>query len=106
MLDNRDIPSAILFQSKNPGKLLELKNKLNSFKETVLSSENLNEELKEITEIMFDTDDQINPNDSENSFSWEYYHFGGNNLIMALDKLTLIESNVKFVEYELLADNN
>ena len=105
MLDNRDIPSAILFQSKNPGRLLELKNKLNSFKETVLSSENLNEELKEITEIMFDTDDQTNPNDSENSFSWEYYHFGGNNLIMALDKLTLIESNVKFVEYELLASN-
>jgi len=98
-LDNSGIPLQVLFNEDKNNNLEELKIKIISFKEAVISSDKADSDVKELANILFD----VSNKSGENGFSWENNEFIDYKLIVVLDALTRIESNVKFVNNELLA---
>jgi hypothetical protein len=98
-LDNYKIPKQVLHNGENREVLVELKNKIIDFKQAVASSKSVNNEIKELSANILDVDDKFKH--GAEKISWEDYYFSNYNLIVVLDKLSRMERNVKFVEYEL-----
>lgn len=100
LMDNTEIPSEKLFGKENIHVLDDLDKKIISFKETVLLSNLASNELKELTKSLFEIS-----NNEEGIVNWEKKEFIDFKLIITLDALTRLESNVKFVENEFIAMN-
>ena len=79
----------------------ELKSKINSYRESVLASEKISPELSELSSTIFDVSDK---DTEDGKITWEQRTFGAYQLIVVLDALTQIQSNVRLVESELLAE--
>jgi hypothetical protein len=101
LMDNTEIPSGTLLNRENNNVLDELETKITSFKEAVISSEKAGSDLKELANKLFDVSDNI----TENNFPWEKKEFIDFKLIVVIDALTRLESNVKFVEREWSVTN-
>lgn len=97
-LDNTGITSYVLLNNDQNNSLNELKTKITSFKQAVISSDKADSDLKELANTLFDVS-----NSEENQLPWENKEFIDFKLIIVIDALTRLESNVKFVERELLA---
>ena len=99
-LDNSNIPSHILMGEEKPSKTEELKTKILDYRESLSASGKISPELNELINTLFDVSDK----DSEDGkMTWEQRTFGAYQLIVVLDALTQIQSNVRLVESELLA---
>lgn len=77
-----------------------LKNQIIEFKQGIETSTNT--ELKALSQEILNVEDVLlNPNSDEPVYSsWEAYNFRNINLIMAIDLLTRIERNVRFIQNE------
>jgi hypothetical protein len=83
-------------------KLKLLKGKINTFRETVLASQNISAELAELTKILFDTSDNDVNGIYHPGIPWERREFDNYPLIFTLDFLSKLQSNVRLVEGEAL----
>ncbi len=99
-LDNTKTTLHVLFHYNDVNNIDILKSKIRAFNEAVLSSDKANDELKKMAEIMFNVEDIIT--DNGNEYRWEDEEFFNYYLVIVLDALTRLESNVKFVEHELM----
>ncbi len=102
--DNSEIPVQVLFGEGDKNKLNELKQKIAGYRESVLSSGKASPALNELIGSLFDVSSiaSDNPNE-ENLISWEERQFAGHQLMLVLDALSEIQSNIRLVESELLA---
>ncbi|OFX20936.1 MAG: hypothetical protein A2033_19695 [Bacteroidetes bacterium GWA2_31_9] len=96
--DNVEIPNLILFRKNNVGELSVLKEKITAFQKSILSSEKVNENIKNLTTSLLNTSDI---NENEQIISWEQREFLGNQLIIVLEVLSRIKSNARFLEAEI-----
>lgn len=100
--DNIEIVKKVLF-NKEHKKVDELKSQIQRFHSLILASENLNPELKKLSNTLFDlSDKERNNNDDGQTISWEQREFPSQELIIVLDALSQIQSNVRLVEAEVL----
>ncbi len=99
-MENSNIPVHILLGDDSNNKMEELKSKINSYRESVLASEKISPELSELSSTIFDVSDK---DTEDGKMTWEQRTFGAYQLIVVLDALTQIQSNVRLVESELLA---
>ena len=100
--DNTEIPMQILFGEGTNNKLNELKSKINHYKEFLLASKKINPELSELIKSLFNVNDEEFNNSNESQvITWEQKQFPSYQLIVVLNVLSEIESNVRLVEAEL-----
>jgi hypothetical protein len=82
-------------------KVLLLKEKINAFRETILSAKTTSPELAELTKLLFDTGDS-----DENGINipgeWQRREMDDYPLLFTLDFLSKLQSNVRLVEGEAL----
>lgn len=101
-IDNSDVASRILINDEKYSSLDELKVKVKSFREALLSSENSSLELKTLANKLLDVDYNLEPEKQDGrSITWENKEFLSYHMIIVMDALTRLESNVKFIEKEL-----
>jgi hypothetical protein len=98
--ENSNIPVHILLGEGTNNKMEELKTKINSYRESLSASEKKSPELNELINTLFDVSDK---DTEDGKITWEQRNFGAYQLIVVLDALTQIQSNVRLVESELLA---
>jgi hypothetical protein len=101
--DNSEIPMKVLYGNGQNDKINELKTRINAYKESLSALGKMTPELTELVNELFDVSKPKteNPNDA-NMVSWEHKEFSGYQLIIVLDVLTQIQSNVRLVESEFL----
>ncbi len=98
------IPSIVLYNDDKKGNLDELKNKISVFKQSVIASDNASDELKDLSKLLFETETSvISERNGGEIITWENKEFIDFKLIIVLDALTRLESNVKFVENQLIS---
>jgi hypothetical protein len=95
-LENSNIPSHLLMGEEKPGKMEELKSKISAYRESLVNSQKISPELKELANTLLDVSDK-------DEQPWEYRTFSGFQLIAVLDALTQIQSNIRLLESEVLA---
>jgi hypothetical protein len=100
--DNTQASVKILFGEGTDNAVRKLKQKINSYKETLLDSGKMSPELRELINDLFDVSDRKSDED-EQMLSWEEKEFRARQLVFVLDVLSQIESNVRLVESEVLA---
>ena len=101
-LDNSAVPSFVLYNDDKNSNLDELKNKITIFKKGVIASDIASDELKELSKLLFETESTI-LSEKYGDITWENKEFIDFKLIIVLDALTRLESNVKFIESELVS---
>ncbi|MHC1704285.1 MAG: hypothetical protein AB9846_10290 [Tenuifilaceae bacterium] len=80
-----------------------LKGKINEYRETVLATEKVCPELKELSNSLFDTSDrEIHLGGDVQKVNWLEREFPNNNLSIVLNALSRIQSEVRFIESECL----
>ena len=106
--ENSTIPMQILYgEDDQQGKIAALKIKINAYKEALVASGQMNPELAELTNSLFDISTKPSDNqDDAEGLTWEQREFSNYQLIVVLDVLSQIQSNVKLVESEFLATTN
>ena len=100
--NNSNPPLFVNFDGKS--KFGVLKSKLGEFGELISKSENVSNELRSLAVSLFDVSPQtveLN-NGKTQTIKWEEREFPNMNLIMVLEVLSRIQSNVRFVEAEYL----
>jgi len=100
-LDSRGSDNQFFSSEEGVLKIKLLKEKINTFRETVLSAKNISPELAELTKQLFDTKDtdeygNVTPGE------WERREINNYPVIFTLDFLSKLQSNVRLVENELL----
>ena len=90
----------ILLGDDSNNKMEELKAKINSYRESLLASGKMSSELSDLTNSLLDVSDKETEDGKK---TWEQRTFGAYQLIVVLDALTQIQSNVRLVESEVLA---
>lgn len=98
-IDNVEIPYLLLFRKNNIGELPALKEKITAFQKSILSSEKVNENIKNLAKLLLDTNDI---NEDGQIISWEQREFLGNQLIIVLEVLSRIQANARFIEAEII----
>ena len=98
-LDDTEIVINVLYSNENP--LWELKSKIVEFKKEVEISGLACAELLSLTNEILNVENKPVGNKANETIPWEYYYFGNSRLIFALDALSRIERNVRFIEQEL-----
>ena len=98
--DNSEIPKQILLGNGLNTKMDELKAKIKSFNESLLSSNKLTPELAELVNSLFDVSDKSTGD--QDASEWEYRVFPTFQLVVVLDVLSQIQSNVRMLERECL----
>jgi hypothetical protein len=98
--DNTNIPMNILYSDEPNTRMNNLKIKINTYRESLLASGKTNPELTELTNALFSVG---TANHNEAMLSWEQREFSSYQLIIVLDVLSQIQSNVRLVESEFLA---
>lgn len=100
--DNPDNSRYILFEmGKN--RIQELKEKIKEYHALLTGSGQMNPDLTELSNSLFDLNAKSEIGGNEENLTWEDQQFRGYQLIFVLDVLSEIESNVRLVESELLA---
>ena len=97
--DRTDAVKIVLNTKENP--LGELKYKISEFKTTVETSKIASKDLRNLSDAILNIEDRQVGDNPANIVSCEYYHFGSSQLIIALDMLSRIDRNVRFIESEL-----
>ena len=101
MLDNSSIAADLLKNDEKYSNLNALKDKIVEFKNAVISSGNVSKDLKELSNALFSVEDGFEIDKiSERRIPWEEKEFTNYYLIIVLDALTRLESNVKFITKE------
>lgn len=103
MMSNSHIPLIVLHNNDKNSNLQQLENKITLFKQEVISSEKATPKLKELTNSLINF--EINENKKDKNINWENKEFINYNLIIVLDALTRLESNVMFIEQEISTAN-
>ena len=101
-LDNREVVKRVFFSEEGESKAKVLKEKINSFRETVLASKSTSPELSELTKTLFDTGDNDINGVYPQGLTWEQREFNNYSLIFTLDFLSKLQNNVRLVEGEVL----
>jgi hypothetical protein len=81
--------------------LHSLKSKITDFKQALSSSDLASKELVKLSNEILDVDDKNVEDEQSLKATWEAYYFGNSRLIIALNVLSRIERNVRFIEGEL-----
>jgi uncharacterized membrane protein len=91
--------------SEGQSKASILKTKVGEYGELISKSEKVSKELKELTKNLFDVSNIkiTQTNGDIQTIKWEEREFPSMNLIMALEVLSRIQSNVRFAEAEYLS---
>ncbi len=100
-IENADIPRQVL-EGGEINKVMELKNKMSNYRKILLGWDEINQELAELSNELFNVDDRKNPNTGE-VVSWEQQELMNYQLIFVLDELSEIQSNARLVEAECLS---
>ncbi len=79
-----------------------LKEKINAFRTVILSKQEINPELAELTKSLFDTNDEDINGIYAPGIAWEQREFNSYPLIFTLDFLSRLQSNVRLVEREAI----
>ena len=98
-----DVPMQVLFGNDAYNKLDLLKTKMRAYLESLQTSGKMNADMAALATAMFDVNNAPGNNGEENALNWEQREFPTYQLIVVLDVLSQIQSNVKIVESELLA---
>ncbi|OFX45348.1 MAG: hypothetical protein A2046_00040 [Bacteroidetes bacterium GWA2_30_7] len=98
-MDNTDIPEYVLFRKNGVGELSVLKQKIYAYQKDIQEFEN--KDLQLLSNSLFDISDK---NINGQIYSWEQSKFPSNYLIIAIDVLSRIQRNVRFVESEILSE--
>jgi hypothetical protein len=103
-LDTKVATSAILF-TEGKSKFAELQQNVGNFRDKLLSTGKMNEQLKDLTSSLFNTDvvKEMFPNGTVEELNWEQREFANKQLIFVLGALSQIQNNVRVVELEYLA---
>lgn len=101
-LDNREAVKRVFFSEEGESKAKILKEKVNVFRETVLSTKNISPELIELTKTLFDTGENDVNGVYPQGLAWEHREFNNYSLIFTLDFLSKLQNNVRLVEGEAL----
>jgi len=98
---NLPIFSTIIGESQSKVDILKIK--INEYRETVISSEKVSAELKELSNTLFDTSDrEIHLGGDVQKVNWLEREFPNSNLSIVLNALSRIQSEVRFIESECL----
>ncbi len=104
---NRSGNNISIFASKgsNQSKIDILKNMIGEYGELVSKSDKVNIELKQLSNVLFDVSKKevVNNSNVIQVIEWDEHEFPTANLIIVLDVLSRIQSNVRFVETEYLS---
>ncbi|MBC7863901.1 MAG: hypothetical protein IAF38_13075 [Bacteroidia bacterium] len=101
--DNSETPRLVIW-SANGNKMEELKTMIGSYRDLLLASKKMDQDLTELANSLFDVSEKVSgENEDQENISWEQRQFANYNLINVLNVLTQIEGNVRLVESELLA---
>lgn len=101
-LDNREVVKRVFFSEEGESKAKILKEKVNAFRESVLSTKNISPELAELTKTLFDTGENDINGIYPQGLAWEQREFNNYSLIFTLDFLSKLQSHVRLVEAEAL----
>lgn len=101
-MDNREVVKQVFFSEEGISKAKTLKEKVEAFRETILSDKNISPELAELTKTLFDTSDNDVSGVYPEGLAWEQREFNNYSLIFTLDFLSKLQSNVRLVEGEAL----
>jgi hypothetical protein len=101
-VDNREVVKRVFFSKEEESKAKILKEKVNAFRETVLSTKNISPELAELAKTLFDTGENDVNGVYQSGISWEQREFNNYSLIFTLDFLSKLQNNVRLVEGEVL----
>jgi hypothetical protein len=101
-LDNRQVVQNIFFSKESAPRVKILKEKIDRFRETVLSSKSVNPELGELTKFLFNTSDEDPSGVYPEGLPWESRALANSTAIFTLDFLSKLQSNVRLVEGEAL----
>jgi hypothetical protein len=101
-LDNRQIVQKVFFSKEGEPRARVLKEKINAFRETVLSTKSINTELAELAKFLFNTSDEDLSGIYPNGLPWESRALANSSGIFALNFLSKLQSNVRLVEGEAL----
>lgn len=100
-LDNWGVANAVFLSEEGVARTKALKQKITTFKESVLASKNISPELSELVNTLFDTGDTDVRGIYPPGIAWEQREFNYSVLFM-LDFLSKLQSNVRLVEAEAL----
>jgi hypothetical protein len=98
MSTNSTLAPKQVFCIKEGENLNLLKQQILSFKETLKDSNQ--KDLIELSNQLLNVEDELYGDNNEVTVSWEEHRFRDINLVMALDYLTRIERNVRFIQSE------
>jgi hypothetical protein len=104
--ENRGGTDITIFSAKNVGeqsKIEILKSMISQYAEVISKSEKAKLELKQLSNALFDVSDKEISNNKEEISKWENREFPAINLVIVLDVLSKVQSNVRFVEAEYLS---
>ncbi len=103
---NRGGTDITIFSTKKEGeqsKIDILKRMISQYAEVISKSEKAKLELKQLSNTLFDVSNKEIPNNKEEISKWENREFPSVNLVIVLDVLSKVQSNVRFVEVEYLS---
>jgi len=100
---NSNLPNLSSSDEWKGSKIEALKQMIEEYGEIISKSDKVNQELKQLTISLFDVKNKVTSNNSGAVQKWEDREFMGSNMIIILDNLSRIESNVRFVEAEYLS---
>ncbi|HBF87293.1 MAG TPA: hypothetical protein DDX39_01530 [Bacteroidales bacterium] len=92
--DDTEISYLILYRKNGIGELSALKTKIADYKNKVLACDKIDDMQRKLVNSLFDVDD----NTRNYTETWEQRQFPSNHLIITLDALTRIQTNVRLVE--------
>jgi hypothetical protein len=104
-MENTNVPFRILFGEGKINGANMLKVKIDAFHNALVSSDKISPDLRELVNTLFASGKSNSEVNSErNHLPWGRQTFTSLQLIVVLDVLTEIQSNVRFVEAELIMD--
>jgi hypothetical protein len=104
-VEDKQIPTNVLFALEKKTKFDELKEKVNDYKTALLETPNLDPQLAELSKDLFNINAtrELSRSGHIEELSWEQREFSNKQLIFVLGALSQIQSNVRIVELEYLA---
>lgn len=100
--DNREIVRKVFFSEDGESKAKILKDKVEAFRNIVLSDKDTSSELAELTKTLFDTSDNDINGVYPQGLTWEQRELNNYSLIFTLDFLSKLQNNVRLVEGEVM----
>ncbi|PKP19914.1 MAG: hypothetical protein CVU05_10270 [Bacteroidetes bacterium HGW-Bacteroidetes-21] len=100
-MDKTEASDLVLYRKNETGDLPVLKEKIQEFKNAVISSMKTSDEVKKLTNtLLLSTEENLAP---DYTFTWEQLEFPTMHLIAVIDALQRIQSNIRLIEAEMLS---